>query len=1158
MEMKRCRLYAVRLVPKPFLCLIGFLSIFATDPKNAQASPLSENVAGEIFGEAVLSENVTLVRDRAAALSDNQAFDLLASWVLPDSASWSFRLSGEFTQTDPAPISDDMAEAGDFESQLVSPVFDLLRIASRAGRLKELRDRIDAVPQPTNELQNRSRAALLTLLGLEMHDSQVAEQQFDVLFDLVKKSQPTSMHDQWPETLVAYRCVKSFPDFEAVGDLLDSLVTQRVFKSIPSGAGAWFVHIPSLAGEFRYRQALKISLNSSTGLLADKPLPGWIPIARERGRTRGRGFPRTFWQWNGRECWHVGGHDEDVLLFESPLRGDFEVEADVLSGHAVLMLTAATMFGPRNKNQWLSGRFRTGTIAEKPVMPFSKTGQWIRVRSAIKDGVAKSWIHGRLVNEREVSAECDPWVGIRCWSRAAGMFRDLRVSGEPQIPETVEISGTGCRNGWFPYHEDYVDVAGSSAHWLLPGEAADGSQIVGLKRSGMDGSSAESLLRYFRPLIEDGSIDYEFFYRPGEMHVHPTLDRLAFLFEPDGVRFHWVTDGEYDRTEVSPDNSVSLDDGQPTTEQLPLKPDDWNAVRLSLLGQTVSLTLNGELILQRELESSNSRHFGLFHYAEKTAVRVRKVMMRGDWPRELPSISEQQFAYSQADSLDKELKELEPAFVHDFGKGGLSEKYFGTGGSSLARFQSGPKGVTHIQRGVGKYTQSQISAAFQMHGDLDATADFADLVLAEVKLASCDLVLTFDGGYQVSLRRRWQAADDQRLVLAWVYPAKPGTEAAKAGAVSRSYENFPTEILGGRFRIARRGDTIYVLVAEYDSEQFRVLTSRTIDTIGERSAEVMLRLVSNESATTSVTWTGLRLAAEELFTVPDPRNPPKALLYVMNADGTNLRQVTQLIPSAEGMSHASPDWSPTGDLIAFDAWSGRAETSHTFTIKPDGTGLKDLGVAAMPTFSADGKRLAFTWVFNGQATMNLDGEDRKVIAEDGWGAQWSPDGKWIAYESRGRVDGQYSSNVTIVDVKTKMKRELLQGVQASRYSQIYWNMEWSPDSRQIVFKGRLRDGSFETCITSTDGSAKSFKVLTKLSVGTDFGWHPDGKSILMSLNSAEHSGNRIFVYDLTTDELSMLEAQPMEQHNSHAVWSPDGEQILFSSRRPPEPMLWRP
>ncbi|MDA0808933.1 MAG: hypothetical protein O3B68_13125 [Planctomycetota bacterium] len=292
--------------------------------------------------------------------------------------------------------------------------------------------------------------------------------------------------------------------------------------------------------------------------------------------------------------------------------------------------------------------------------------------------------------------------------------------------------------------------------------------------------------------------------------------------------------------------------------------------------------------------------------------------------------------------------------------------------------------------------------------------------------------------------------------------------------------------------------------------------------------------------------------------MPDLVNPPTGFLYVMNADGTGLKQLTKPIPTAEGMSHGSPDWSPDGDLIAFDAWSGRAETSHSFTIKPDGTGLKDLGVAAMPTFSPDGKRLAFTWVFNGQATMDLEGADRKVITPDGWGAQWSPDGKWIAYESRGRVDGRFASNVGIVDIQSRETKELLKGERASRYSQIYWNMEWSPDSQQIVFKGRLIDGTFETCITALDGSDKEFRVLTTDSVDTDFGWHPDGGSILMSKHSAAHSGKRLFVYDLSTEKFSLLETQPMDQINTYGVWSPDGKQILFNSRRLPEPVLWKP
>jgi len=55
------------------------------------------------------------------------------------------------------------------------------------------------------------------------------------------------------------------------------------------------------------------------------------------------------------------------------------------------------------------------------------------------------------------------------------------------------------------------------------------------------------LLGYHRPLVENGVIEYDFFYEPGETAAHPALDRLAFILAPQGVRIHWITDDRYDR-----------------------------------------------------------------------------------------------------------------------------------------------------------------------------------------------------------------------------------------------------------------------------------------------------------------------------------------------------------------------------------------------------------------------------------------------------------------------------------------------------------------------------------------------------------------------------------------------------------------------------------
>ena len=59
---------------------------------------------------------------------------------------------------------------------------------------------------------------------------------------------------------------------------------------------------------------------------------------------------------------------------------------------------------------------------------------------------------------------------------------------------------------------------------------------------------------------------------------------------------------------------------------------------------------------------------------------------------------------------------------------------------------------------------------------------------------------------------------------------------------------------------------------------------------------------------------------------------------------------------------ARPDWSPKGDLVAFQSFKGG--TFHIWLMKPDGTGVRQLtdghGDDREPRFSKDGKKVAFS------------------------------------------------------------------------------------------------------------------------------------------------------------------------------------------------------
>ena len=137
-------------------------------------------------------------------------------------------------------------------------------------------------------------------------------------------------------------------------------------------------------------------------------------------------------------------------------------------------------------------------------------------------------------------------------------------------------------------------------------------------------------------MLENGAIEYDFFYDAEKACVHPTLDRLTFLLEPDGVRLHWLTDGHSDRSGVPFDNAKDEPACRIGPSKLPLKEKAWNRVRLSVIGDKVRIALNGVDVYKRPIEATNQRYFGLFHYTDVSEARVRSMTYAGDWGKALP------------------------------------------------------------------------------------------------------------------------------------------------------------------------------------------------------------------------------------------------------------------------------------------------------------------------------------------------------------------------------------------------------------------------------------------------------------------------------------------------------------------------------------------
>lgn len=1117
---------------------------FLENPTALAGEPLQtgdRHARNDLSGAEFIAENVRATCRQAARLEPAERYEFLSRWVLPGPEHADFRVDGFFRQTDPSPLAlelDPGIQRAARGAELVSPVFDLLDAAAAAGRLAELRDKIAEFPEPATALQQRARAALQTLVHLELGDTEQSRAALVELHTLAAQVQPDTLREQWPETLVVYRAIRRSPHDLPVGDLLTLLYTQRTLRRSGESMDQWHTHVVSLLGELRHPTAD----DSQNEFAAADGLNGWIPVVRARARSRGQGCAHARWEdLNNNEVHQVAGHQEEYLFHSAPLRGNFTVECDIGVAGTSQVLAAGQFFGPKHVPDLLeTGTFRGGAQLQPFAPPFSKMRDWVRYRAVFHQGTLTVFLNGRRVHEERLQEHYDPWIGLRSWWRNGARFRDFRIAGEPEIPESVLLFASPALPGWLPYYDETVGY--DSADWQYAADL-DGGQIVGSRDVRVAGSFRESLLRYHRPLEPQESVEYEFFYQPDAVLAHPALDRLAFLLHPDGVRIHWMTDGQYDETEVPPGNMTGEPQGRPQSKSPPLHSGAWNQLKLSLQGNVASVTLNGEVVCERELEPANRRTFGLFHFADQTEVRVRNVVLRGDWAEILPSETDQPLADRRVADLDSGRNNLRAVFARDLTE--VPDEFFRLEGSASYYAQT-PAGLMIYQSSAGQWSQVSLIPRFSLHGDFDIETSFEQFnaggPAGEPSIHLLAWVQNEPGVPSRSVRtvrlRTPQAGQQVKGQL--VLQHADGTNQYVDSVVT-------DESTSGRLRLARRGKKVTMLFAQGDSPLFRIVGEHEAGAGEVPMNGVKLIVVASKGGICSVVWKSLTLRAERLRHLP-PTATAERKLYVMKPDGSGLREL--LAPPGQFTDLGSPEWSRDGRQIALDVSTGSVSTSHIFVVDVETKAAADLGPGCMPSFSRDGRQLAFSHPGQGIMTMDADGKNRRVVDAAGWGAQWSPDGRHIAYGKSG--------NIIVRNVATGEQKEILRGENGTRYSSVYWNLGWSHDSRSIAFKGHVREaGRDEVAVVNVEPPDR-LQVLHSApgGINADFTWSPDSRQVLFSLHSPAHQGPRLHVSPREGKALpALLPGQPADLKLLNCAWSREGL-IAVTGERDPQPAEW--
>ena len=134
-------------------------------------------------------------------------------------------------------------------------------------------------------------------------------------------------------------------------------------------------------------------------------------------------------------------------------------------------------------------------------------------------------------------------------------------------------------------------------------------------------------------------------------------------------------------------------------------------------------------------------------------------------------------------------------------------------------------------------------------------------------------------------------------------------------------------------------------------------------------------------------WDGRRLAFLHIENHDEVGRTKGLTLYTISPDGSDLREVIRLDDVNRGLEGVV-DWSPNGKDLLF-SWSQQNSSSKgsIYVVNLDGSNLREIGTGIWVSWSPDGSRIAVAYQeYNGAiqdlSTMAPDGSDVKLLL---WG-----------------------------------------------------------------------------------------------------------------------------------------------------------------------------
>jgi len=247
-----------------------------------------------------------------------------------------------------------------------------------------------------------------------------------------------------------------------------------------------------------------------------------------------------------------------------------------------------------------------------------------------------------------------------------------------------------------------------------------------------------------------------------------------------------------------------------------------------------------------------------------------------------------------------------------------------------------------------------------------------------------------------------------------------------------------------------------------------------------------LRIMTVVLAVCAMSWiaplTDMAYAGEEVLITSN--RDGNAEIYLVELGGKTQKNLTN--NDAEDIY---PSWSPDGQKIAFTSSRG-GDALNIFVMDADGKNVKQLtkykGKSAYCSeWSPDGKEIVYV-LGDEFVLLNPETLRRQLLTDNAYDPAWSPDGKKIACTKF--VEAGYK--IHVMDADGQNEQDI--GTDANGLGWSY--PAWSPNGKKLVYANQVGD-DIELFTCDIDG--KNNSRITNVGGHNSYAaWSPDGKRIL--------------------------------------------------------------